>query len=549
MLEIKDGIIDLEKTAFKNLGDIHRNLPTSRLYEDIVKNKEGYISHLGPVVVRTGHMAERAPDDKFIVLGPDSQGASIVGGAIKELPEENFNKLSIRLLSYIQNKDIYVQDCSIGADQKHMFPVRIVTETAWHSLFARNMFMQIHDKEQLDKFKPEYTIIHIPGFQSIPEIDGTKSSAFIILNLKQKIVFIGGTSYAGELKQAASMVINTLIYPDKVLFLNSSVNMGKEGDVSMFLGRTGNGKTALASDPERTLIGDHEHGWSDDGIFNYGWGCYPKILNITQDIDPVIYECTRKFGTILENPSMNSRSRRVDLSDSNLSENVRAAYPITHVPNIKREGVCGHPKNIFLLTRDTMGVLPPLARLTTEQAVFSFLISYITSLIETQTQSRDVTPVAFSGVDKKSQNLKPYDYAKLFFKQIATHKSQCWFMNTGWVGEPINRGERIDIKLTRALIKAVTSGAMDNIKYEIDPIFLFEMPTECPGVPSEILNPRNSAKDEGEYELRANQLAQGFIKSFSQFEEDMPDSIKEMVANVVLNEDTLDVMENMSFSI
>ena len=548
MFERKETLIDLESLAITNLGRIYRNLNTPMLYEEIVRNREGHIAHLGPVVVRTGHLAVVSPDDKFVVRDPNMKDKVLLGGRIKEISQENFDALFKRLTSYMQNKDIYIQDCFLGADPDYQIPIRIATETAWHSLFVRNMFRQILDEKTLEKFKPAFTVIHIPNFQSIPEIDGTKSSAFVIVNIMQKIILIGGTSYAGELKQTVSLIANFLAPHKSVFFLQCAANIGKNSDVALFLGRTGNGKTILATDPDRKLVGDHEHGWSDKGIFNYGWGCYAKIVGITPEKEPIIYDCTRTFGTILENVSMEFAPRRVDLSSTSLTENIRAAYPITHIRNSLREGICGHPKNIFLITRDTEGVLPPLARLTHEQAVFAFLISYNSSLSETQMRPRDVKAVIDEEGDKSSQGMQPHEYAIQFMKKLQKHNVKCWFLNTGWVGEPQDRGDRIGIEVTRALIKAVLSGALDSAEYEEDAIFHFEIPKECPGVSNEILNPREAAKDIGDYEIRANKLAMNFVKAFEHFAEFMPQSIRDMVSNVVVNEETIDVMDNIGFA-
>ncbi|MBW1871231.1 MAG: phosphoenolpyruvate carboxykinase (ATP) [Deltaproteobacteria bacterium] len=549
MFEDKNGILDLETIAQKNLGHIHRNLTTPMLYEEIIKNREGLISHLGPVVVRTGHHTERSVDDRYIVRDAASQEKVWWSGRNQEMSEEHFKSLFYRLLAYLQNKDIYVQDCLTGSDTDYQIPVRIVTETAWHALFARNMFVQIHDQDLLSKFKPDFTIVQIPGFQAIPELDGTHSSAFIIVNIAQKIVFIGGTSYAYEIKDAVFTVVNYLVSQEKALSLRCAANLGQSGDVAVFLGRSRSGKTTLATDPTRRLIGDDHHGWNDKGMFNYEWGCYAKIYGLDKTYEPAIYESTRMFGTILENVTLDNKSRRVDFLDNSLTDNTRAAYPITHIPDSVRDGICGHPKNIFMLTCDPFGVLPPLARLTAEQTLFTFLSSYKPSLSEQETQDRDARVLHNACFGTTPLVMKPHEYAKLFMDKINKHKVDCWLMNTGWSGEPYGSGDRVKIADSRALVKAVVTGQLENAEFEIDPIFQFEIPRSCPEVDQKMLNPRNVARDEGEYEMRANRLASDFMNDFSQFEDSVPESVREMLSTITLLEDSLDVLEQFKMTI
>ena len=545
----KDGHIDFEDIARKNLRRIRRNLTTPMLYEEIIKNREGQMAHLGPIVVRTGSHVERSFEDRFIVKEPTCEQKVWWSGKNKPISEEHFGTLFNRLIAYMHNRDVYVQDCYAGTDPDRRIALRIVTETAWHSLFARNLFVQIHDPEVLDRFKPDFMVVHVPGFTAVPETDGTNSSAFVIANMAQKVVFIGGTTYAGEIKQAVVTIIDYLVPQDETLSVRCSASLGEAGDVAIFLGRSGAGKTSLSTDPDRALIGDDQHGWSDKGIFNYEWGCYARGLDLSKEEEPLIHQCTRKYGTILENVCIDPDSRRLDLRDGALTENTRAAYPIVHIPDSVREGVCDHPSNAFLLTCDPYGVLPPIARLSPEQAAFALLSSYTPELAEADPAVREARVLYNACFGASPLLLRPQDYAKLFMKKIVGHNVRCWLMNTGWSGEPRGRGSRVEMAHSRALVHAAVNGDLDDVEYDADPIFLFEIPRTAPGVPVSILNPRHAANDEGEYEVRANRLASDFMQDFAQFLDDMPESVLDMVSRVVLLEDTLDIMDQFKFSI
>ncbi|MBF0120422.1 MAG: phosphoenolpyruvate carboxykinase (ATP) [Desulfobacterales bacterium] len=547
MLNYKEGLLDLESITKKHLRRIYRNLHTPVLYEDIIKNREGELAHLGPIVVRTGHYTERNHEDKFIVKEPVCEGKINWNEKTKEISIEHFNNLLYRLLAYLQNKDVYFQDSYLGNDPRHRIPLRIITETAWHSLYARNMYVQISTQKEFEEFKPEFTIIHVPGFHAIPDIDGTRSSSFIITSMGQKVVLIGGTSYAGEIREAAISISNFLLSEKGLFTLRCSANMGTNGDVAIFLGRAGTGRSTLATDPERRIVGDYEHAWTDDGLFSLDGGCYPKILNTSKE-DPLIYQATRRFGTILENVFIDPETKRVDLTDKRLTENLRACYPISHIPNAVREGICGHPSNIFLLTCDAFGVLPPLARLTTEQTVFAFLSSYTSRFTEKKGEMTEPNPVFSVCFGASPISIQPHEYAKTFMEKIKKHNVTCWLMNTGWVGEPCGNSERIKISCSRALINAVVTGKLKDVEYETDPVFQFEIPKECPGIPANILNPRMAAKDEGEYEVRANRLAYEFMKDYSQFETLMPETMRSMLSNIISIKDSVDLLEEFSLS-
>lgn len=544
MLEKKDGILDLVAMGRKTLKMVHRNLPTAVLYERIVRNREGQISHQGPIVVRTGDFMELPLTDKFVVK---QEADSRVSEGHQEMSAGQFNNLAYRLSAYLQNKEVYVHYSYVGRDPDCQIPVRVVTETAWHSLFARNMFMPIHGVEDYSQLKAEFSVMHIPGFHAVPDVDDTRSSAAVIFNMEQKIIFICGTSYAGEIRLAVFTFLNYLL-PESVFPMRCAANVGPEGDAAIFMGRSGAGKTTLSVDPERRLLGDHFHGWTVRGLFNFERGAYAGLLGISEEDEPEISACSRKFGTILENVSIDMETRRVDLEDRSLTENTRAIYPLTHIPNAAEEGICDHPKHLFLLTCDGMGVMPAIARMTPEMAVYAFMSGYTSRFAETESGTA-VSDIGFNTCFGASSLLLPaHVYGNRLLEKIRKHEVTCWLMNTGWIGEPAGRTERIKIPVSRALIRAAVSGKLDTVVYETDPIFGFDIPLTCPGVPYEILNPRNMAGDEGEYEVRANCLAREFMNDFKQFEDQMPESMRTMMAEVFSSDDSFDLLGDVGFS-
>lgn len=548
-IDRKDGIPDFVTIGRKYLKVVHRNLPTPRLYEQIIKNREGQISHMGPVVVRTGDFAERSLADKFIVKEPASEEKVSWGGENRPISEARFNNLLYRLLAYMQNKAVYVQYCYAGRDPYHRTSIRFITETAWHNLFVRNMYTPIHDVKDFEAYDPDFTVVHIPGFHAMPEVDGTGSSAFVIVSLGQKAAFICGARYGGEIRQVVFTILNYLLPLESVFPLRCSANIGPDGDVAIFMGRGGTGKTSLAVDPERRLIGDHLHGWSDTGLFNFERGSYARVLKISREEETEIFACTRKFGSILENVSIDLETRRVDLNDDALTDNTRAVYPDSHIPNAVFEGVCDHPRNIFLLTCDALGVMPPIARLSPELAVYAFLSGYTSRFIETDSGPAE-TDIRFDTVFGASAlTLPAHVYGNLLMEKIKKYNVTCWLLNTGWLGEPRGVGERIKIAQTRQLIYAAVSGKLNDAAYETDPVFSFEIPTDCPGVPAAILNPRRLAKDQGEYEMRAVQLAKKFMEDFARYENEMPENMRTMLVDVLSLDDTFDMLEEFRLSI
>ena len=517
----------LEEHGIKNVCRIYWHLPTPQLYEEAIKRNEGMIAHLGPLVVRTGHHTGRSPNDKFIVKDELSEKEVWWGKGNQPIDPEKFDILYKRLLAYLQAKELFVQECYVCAHPKYRKPIRIITETAWHSLFARNMFIRELNPEVLKSFKPDFTVIHVPRFHAIPEIDGTRSETFIILNLSKKLVIIGGTSYAGEIKKSIFTMMNYYLPKEGVLSMHCSANMGEKGDTVLFFGLSGTGKTTLSTDPERYLIGDDEHGWCDEGIFNLEGGCYAKVIRLSKEDEPDIYECTRKFGTILENVAIDPRTRRIDLNDDSLTENTRASYPITHLPKIVREGIGNHPQNIIFLTYDAFGIMPPVAKLTKAQAMYHFISGYTAKVAGTEIGIKEPKAVFSPCFGAPFMVLSPIIYAKLLGERIERHNVDVWLVNTGLIGGSYGVGKRISIKHTRRIIKAILNGELKDVPYRKDPVFKFMVPEYCPDIPTEILTPHKTWDNEKKYWETAKKLAEDFRKNIAEFEKDLPRDIIE----------------------
>jgi phosphoenolpyruvate carboxykinase (ATP) len=504
---------DLERHGLVNTGTVSWNLSTPKLYEEAIRRKEGSLAHLGPLVVRTGHHTGRSPNDRFLVKEPLSEDKIWWGKVNRPISQDQYEGLRRRLLAYLQGRDLFVADCFVGADPRYRMPVRVITETAWHSLFARNMFIQA-SADELATMVPEFTVIHAPGFRSIPEIDGTPGEVFIVLNFGAKTVIIGGTEYAGEIKKSIFTVMNYLLPQRDVLSMHCSANIGEAGDVAVFFGLSGTGKTTLSADPNRTLIGDDEHGWSDHGVFNLEGGCYAKVIRLSPTAEPEIYETTRKFGTVLENVGYDAATGRLNLDDDSLTENTRAAYPISHIPNATRTGMGGQPRTIIMLTADAFGVMPPIAKLTPAQAMYHFLSGYTAKVAGTERGVTEPTATFSTCFGAPFMALSPTVYADLLGERIAKHGADVWLVNTGWTGGPYGAGYRMPIAQTRAMIAAALGGELASVPMRTDPTFGFAVPTECPGVPSEMLDPRNTWEDKAAYDTQAAKLAGMFAENF-----------------------------------
>lgn len=512
--------VGLEHHGIKNVKAVHWNLSTPDLYEQIIRRYEGVLSHLGPICVSTGEYTGRAPNDKFIVQEPSSQENIWWGKVNRPFTVERFDALHSRILAYLQGSEIFVQDCYAGAAPDHQLHIRVITETAWHSLFARNMFIQIKDSAKLESHEPGFTVIHVPNFKAVPAIDGTNSEVFVIVDYGKQLVLIGGTSYAGEIKKSIFSILNYIL-PQKnnVLSMHCSANIGEDGDSAIFFGLSGTGKTTLSADKNRVLIGDDEHGWSGDGVFNFEGGCYAKVIRLSKEAEPDIYECTRRFGTILENVPMDVNTRRLDLDDSSLTENTRASYPISHIPNATLEGQGGHPIQVIMLTCDAYGIMPPVAKLSPEQAMYHFLSGYTAKVAGTEKGlSREPTAIFSACFGAPFMTLHPSVYARMLGEKIARHNVSCWLVNTGWTGGPYGVGTRMKIAHTRAMIKAILEGQLDEVATFKDPVFGLHIPERIANFPTEALNPRNTWKRPEEYDTKAQELAKQFIENFKEYE-------------------------------
>lgn len=515
----------LEHQGIQNVNAVYWNLSTPRLYEEAIRRREGRLAHLGPLVVRTGGYTGRSPNDKFIVRESSSESKIWWGKVNRAMEPDNFTTLHRRLLAYLQGRDVFVQDCFVGADPAYRVPIRVITETGWHNLFARDMFIQA-SPEELPTHKPEFTVIDVPHFHAIPEVDGTHSEVFIVLNFAEHLVLIGGTAYAGEIKKSIFTLMNYWLPPRNVLSMHCSANMGPQGDVAIFFGLSGTGKTTLSTESTRTLIGDDEHGWSDQGVFNLEGGCYAKVIRLSPTAEPEIYETTRRFGTVLENVSLDSATGRIDLNDDSLTENTRAAYPISHLPNATRTGMGGHPRNIFMLTADAFGVLSPIAKLTPAQAMYYFLSGYTAKVAGTERGVTEPQATFSTCFGAPFMALSPIVYANLLGERIARHQVSVWLVNTGWTGGPYGVGQRMPIAETRALIHAALDGALNKVSTETDPIFGFAAPTTCPGVNSAVLNARRTWADPHAYDEQAQNLARLFAENFKQFSAQVPADVR-----------------------
>jgi phosphoenolpyruvate carboxykinase (ATP) len=521
----------LENHGLYNLNDIYWNLPTPRLIEQAVLRREGQLCHLGPLVVRTGHHTGRSANDKFIVDEPSVSSEIWWGDINKPITQEHFEGLHKRLASYLQNKDVYVQDCYAGADPDYRLPVRVITENAWHNVFARNVFIQ-PKLEELASHIPGFTVIDVPRFHAIPETDGTLSETFIIVNFAKKLVLIGGTSYAGEIKKSIFSVMNYLMPKKSVMPMHCSANIGPDGKSALFFGLSGTGKTTLSADSSRTLIGDDEHGWSDNGIFNFEGGCYAKMIKLSPKNEPEIYRTTMRFGTVLENVTMSANTRRLDLDDGSLTENTRGAYHISAIPNATMDGIGGHPETILMLTADAFGVLPPVSRLDAAQAMYHFISGYTARVAGTEKGVTEPSPVFSACYGAPFMPLHPKRYAEILGKLIEEHNAKVWLINTGWTGGPYGVGSRMPIPHTRAMVNAVLDGKLNDVPMRKDPIFGVDIPTQVPEVPSDILFPRDTWQDQTAYDAQALKLAGMFQNNFEKYINQVSEDIKQAAPKV-----------------
>jgi phosphoenolpyruvate carboxykinase (ATP) len=515
---------ELVNHGIRGATKVYWNLNTPELYEEVARRKEGVLSDHGALIVDTGEHTGRAAKDKAIVSEPGSQDKIFWGDVNKDFSPQKFNALKERMMSHASGRELFVQDTFAGADPHYRLPVRIITELAWHSLFARTMF--INDNQSAAPHQPEFTIINFPSFQADPQRDGTRSPTFILMDFSQRLVLIGGTSYAGETKKSVFTILNYLLPQRGVMSMHCSANVGSDSGVAIFFGLSGTGKTTLSADPERQLVGDDEHGWSDDGVFNFEGGCYAKVIKLSPEAEPDIYRTTRMFGTILENVVFDHNTRQIDLDDATKTENTRASYPLTSIPNIVPEGHAGHPQNIIMLTADAFGVLPPVARLTPEQAMYHFLSGYTAKVAGTEKGIKEPEATFSTCFGAPFMVLHPGVYADLLGKKMAQHNAASWLVNTGWSGGPYGVGQRMKISHTRAMIRAILGGKLAEIETQRDPIFGVSVPLSCPEVPAEVLQPRNTWADKDAYDRQARDLARRFNENFKKYASGVSEAVR-----------------------
>lgn len=509
------SIYGLENHGFRNLKRVYWNLSAAALYEEAVFRGEAWLAEEGPLVVHTGKHTARAAADKFVVREPSSEEWIWWGSHNRPFAAEAFSALLARVLGYLQGRDLFVQDCFAGSDPEYRMAVRVITEHAWQSLFARTMFLKPETLDGARKHVPEFTVIAAPGFNASPLVDSTRTETFIVLHPAERIAVIGGSCYGGEIKKTVFTVLNALLPFQGVLPMHCSANANEAGETAIFFGLSGTGKTTLSADPRRDLIGDDEHGWSDSGVFNFEDGCYAKVIRLSAAAEPQIHACTRRFGTILENVVFDRRTRRLDLNDATLTENTRAAYPLHFIEHALESKRGGHPSNVIFLTCDASGVLPPISRLTADQAVYHFMSGYTSKIAGTEIGLGIEPVITFSACFGAPFMVHhPYKYAQMLKARILKHGAKVWMVNTGWTGGAFGVGKRISIQHTRALLEAALTGALEGVESTPDAVFGVEVPRACPGVPAQILDPAHNWANQGEYEQRRRSLAARFIENF-----------------------------------
>lgn len=518
----------LKNQGLIHLDRVYWNLPESALYEEAIFRNEAHMANNGALIVHTGKHTARAAADKFVVKEDSTENKIWWGVHNRPFSLEQFNSMWARVQSFCQGEELFVQDCFAGADPEYRMPVRIVTDKAWHSLFARNMFITTNDRETLKKFVPEFTVICLSGFKVDPIVDGTRTETAIVINFANRTAIIANTLYGGEIKKSIFTVLNFLLTFDDVLPMHCSANVGDNGDAALFFGLSGTGKTTLSADPKRKLIGDDEHGWSNNGVFNFEGGCYAKVIRLSAEHEPQIYKATQTYGTILENVVYDPVSRHIDLDDDIITENTRASYPLEFIPNIVKDGyVNSHPKNVIFLTCDASGVMPPIARLNPEQAQYHFISGYTSKIAGTEIGLGIEPQITFSACFGAPFMVRhPFEYAKMLKERMLRHNVNVWLVNTGWVGGRFGVGKRISIRHTRNLLNAALEGNLNNVEYRKDELFGFEVPKSCPEVPTEVLDPSSSWGDKKEYWKKYDALAARFIENFKLFEEGVDEYVK-----------------------
>jgi len=503
---------------------VHRNDTAPRLYEETIRRGTGRLTAHGALNVDTTPYTGRSPKDKFVVRDQTTESSVAWGSVNQPFDPARYDALAARVREHLASRELWVQDLRAGADPKETLPIRLVTESPWHALFARNLFLRPEGAE-LAAHRPDFHILHAPTLSADPARDGTRSEAFVVLNFTARTVLIGGTRYAGEIKKSIFTVLNFLLPQRGVFPMHCSANVGPEGDVALFFGLSGTGKTTLSADPGRPLIGDDEHGWGDQGVFNFEGGCYAKVIKLNAEHEPEIFKTTRTFGTVLENVVMDGQGR-LDLDSAAVTENTRAAYPIHQIAGVVADGRGGHPKNIVFLTADAFGVLPPIARLSPEQAMYYFLSGYTAKVAGTERGVKEPQATFSACFGEPFLPLHPSAYAKLLGEKIRRHAPAVWLVNTGWTSGPYGVGHRMAIPHTRTMIRAALAGSIVESSLAADPIFGLKTPRAVPGVPSEVLDPRATWSNPADYDAQARRLAAMFRENFARYQDQVEDEVK-----------------------
>lgn len=502
-----------------NVREAHWNLAQAQLIEEAIQNQEGHLTDTGALMCDTGEYTGRSPEDRFIVEDQKTKDTVWWGKINKPISEENFDRIYSRMVRHLEDQKVYVRDAYAGADKTYRLKLRVINTLAWHNLFCFNMFLR-PERYKLESFVPNFTIICIPDFEADPKTEGTRQGNFAIINFSKRMILIGGTAYSGEIKKGIFSVLNYLLpHESNVLSMHCSANMGMDAhDTAIFFGLSGTGKTTLSADPDRLLIGDDEHGWTEKNIFNFEGGCYAKAIDLSQEKEPDIWKAI-KYGAILENTRFKEGTRQVDYKNAEVTENTRVSYPLYHIRNAVEPSVGGIPKNIFFLTCDAFGVIPPIQRLSKSQAMYHFISGYTSKVAGTEAGVTDPQPVFSACFGSPFLPLHPTHYAELLGEKMEKHETRVWLVNTGWTGGPYGIGSRIKLKYTRAMISAALNGVLDNVGYRTHSIFGAEIPLTCPNVPNEILSPRETWKNDESFYKKANELARKFNENFEKFEE------------------------------
>jgi phosphoenolpyruvate carboxykinase (ATP) len=532
-LKAKDATV--ASLGIRNIEDAYWNLTPAELVEETIIRGEGVLTNTGALAVDTGKFTGRSPKDKFIVCDETTEKTIWWGDINIKFTPEKFDKLYEKVCSYLQGKTIYVRDSYACADPKYRLNVRVITESPWQNLFANNLFLRPTRDEILKTSNADWAIVCAPGFHADPEKDGTRQGNFTIINFKKKIILIGGSAYTGEIKKGIFSVLNYVLpHEKKVLSMHCSANIGKNTDTAIFFGLSGTGKTTLSADPNRGLIGDDEHGWADQTVFNFEGGCYAKCVNLSHEKEPQIFNAVR-FGALVENIEFYDGTTTVDYDNISKTENTRAAYPINHIDNAVEPSIAGIPKNIFFLTCDAFGVLPPISKLSAGQAMYHFISGYTAKVAGTEVGITEPTTTFSACFGKAFLPLHPTKYAELLGEKLKKNKVNVWLVNTGWSGGSYGVGSRMKLSFTRAMITAALNGELDKVDFETMPVFGLSMPKSCPGVPNEILNPRNTWGDKNEFDAKMNTLAASFVKNFAQYAEFANEEILKAAPKLTVN--------------